>query len=1050
MSSRVITAITLSLGVIAAAPPSAQAQNGGTVSGSITIKQSGQPIAGAQVFLQNTRFGALTDQNGRFLIGSVPAGTYIATVQFIGYADRRQPNVVVRVGQATTVDFQLEQTVLPIQELVVTGTVDPMAGVKMPVTVAKVTKEQLVVPSTNGVLAAIQGKVAGASVIRSSGQPGQTAQIMFRSPTAAEGTNEPLIVIDGVVIARSLWTGNPTADIESLDIESIEVIKGAAAASLYGSRAASGVLSITTARGRDQPKGTTKIVGRTEIGKSYLGREFPLSTHHSFRLNAAGTSFINTAGRDTTYNGRVQSVQRIADQNYPGQIYDNVQNLYRPNQFLTSNITLTQNTDNTTFLISVNRWDEPGALANSDGYWRNTGRFSLDHRVGDKMSFALVGQHARTWRDVLSGDPYEDALVYPPHVNLATKGPDGQYLQAPDSSVLIENPLWRQATRDHWEARVRTIGSANVRYSPVRWLTFDTQLSYDRSDLEYQEYVPKGVPTSLTANVPTDGELYKDLQGTTAYNGSVGASLIRQFGDLNARVVTRGTFEREYMENSWVTGIDLLVPGVRDLDAAAGVDLDGTGSQTLDIRANGLLADVGLDFKDRYIFDGLIRRDGSSVFGPESKWHNYHRIAGAWRVSQEPWFNVPFINELKLKASEGTAGGRPGFSSQYVRWSVSPTTGLSRGNAGNSSLRPSHTREREFGIDAIVLNNRISVELLYATQRSQDQIIIVPASTFTGYNSVTGNGGIVDGHTYEATVQARLINTRNAALSISVVGDRSRNEIISWERACFWGSNTGREHEYNCPGASYGDFWIFSLARKPEDLPRGVRDRASEFQVNDEGYLVWVGTGNTYREGISKSLWGTSFTTDGVTYRWGEPIQRLDNENLPLHTYQGTSLADVNFGFTTNFRYKQATIYTEWRGQLGGKVYNTAKHDLYGSQRHGDVDQSGKPDELKKTVDYYSRGLFNGGSYTDVFLEEGTHLRLGAVTARYRFTHQQLAKVLRGVAPQDLSIGITGRNLMLFTGFTGFDPEAGSQLSRQSDLNYPHLRSLTATFEITF
>lgn len=1051
MSSRAIAAAALALGMLAAMPMESTAQQVGSVTGTITNKQSGQPLAGAQVFLQNTRYGALTDAAGRFAIGSVPVGTYAATVQFLGFSDRRQANVVVQAGQATTVNVQLEQTVLPLQELVVTGMTDPMSGLKMPVTVAKVTKEQLQVPSTNGVLAAIQGKVAGASVIRSSGQPGQSAQIMFRSPTAAEGSNEPLIVVDGVVIARSLWTGNATADFESLDIESIEVIKGAAAASLYGSRAAAGVISITTARGKDIPKGTTRISSRTEMGTSYLGREFPLSTHHSFQLNTGGTRFINTAGRDTTYGGRVQRTLRIADQIYPGRLYDNVQSLYRPDQFMSNNITLTQNTDYTTFLISLNRWDENGALANSNGYWRNTGRISLDHRIGDKLSFAMVGQHARTWRDVLSGDPYEDALVYPPYVDLSQKGPDGQYLQAPDSTVLLENPLWRQATRDHWEARVRTLGSSNVRYSPIRWLTFDMQLSYDRSDLEYQEYVPKGVPTSLTADVPTTGSLYKDLQGTTAYNGSLGASLLRQFGELNARITTRGTLEREYMENSWVTGINLLVPGVRDLDAASAYDANGTGSQTLDIRANGILTDLGLDYKDRYIFDGLFRRDGSSVFGPDTKWHNYHRVAAAWRVSQEPWFHVPGLNELKLKASQGTAGGRPGFGSQYVRWTVSPTTGLSRGNAGNSSLRPSHTREREFGVDAILLNNRFSVELVYATQRSKDQIIILPASTFTGYNSVTGNGGIVDGHTYEATIQARLLNGRNTTLSVSAVADRSRNKIVSWERACFWGSNAGREHEYNCPGASYGDFWIYSFAKTPEQLPKGIRSRASEFQVNDEGYLVWVGTGNTYKEGISKNLWSTApLTVDGVTYRWGEPIQRLDEANLPLHTYQGTSLPDVSFGFTTSLRYKQANLYTEWRGQLGGKVYNTAKQDLYGSLRHGDIDQAGKPDELKKTVDYYSRALYSGFSYTNLFLENGTHLRLGAVTARYRFTRNQLARVLRGAAPSDLSIGITGRNLLLFTGFTGFDPEAGSQLSRQSDLNYPHLRNLTATVEITF
>jgi TonB-linked SusC/RagA family outer membrane protein len=1051
VTSRAIAAAVLTFGLLAAVPVSSAAQQGGSVTGVITNKQTDQPISGAQVFLQNTRYGALTDQAGRFAILNVPTGTYNATAQFIGFAEARQANVVVRAGAATQVSFALEPTVLPLQELVVTGTTDPMSGLKMPVTVAKLTKEQLQVPATNGALAMIQGKIAGASVIRSSGAPGEAATIMFRSPTASELSNEPLIVIDGVVIARSMWTGNPTMDIESMDIESIEVIKGAAAASLYGSRAAAGVISITTARGKDTPKGTTRITTRTELGQSYLGRSMPLNQHHHYRLNAAGTSLVNTAGRDTTWAGRTAKVLRIADETFPGRIYDNVKSVYQPNAFMSNNVTLTQNADNTTFLISLNRWDENGVLVNNDGYYRNTGRFSLDHRIGDKLSFSFVGQHARTWRDEYTGDPFEDALVYPTFVNLAQKDADGNYLQAPDSTVTIENPLWRQATRDHWEKRARTIGSSNARYSPIRWLTFDLQLSYDRSDLEYQEYVPKGVPQSVTADQPTDGSLYKDLQGTTAYNGSFGAAVTRQFGDLNARFTARGTIEREEMENTWVTGIDFLVQGVRDLDAVSAYDPDGSGSQTFDVRANGYLADLGLDYKDRYIVDALIRRDGSSVFGPSNKWHNYYRVAAAYRISQEPWFKLPGVDEMKFKMSEGTAGGRPGFSHQYERWSVSPTTGLLRESAGNSDLRPSHTREREFGMDMILLNNRLSLELAYATQKSSDQIIGLPHGTFTGWNQVRGNGGENEGHTYEATVQARLINRRNLSFSMSAVADRSRNKITQWDRACFWGSNAGRDHEYQCPGASYGDFWIYSFVESPDQLPKGVRARASEFQVNDEGYLVWVGPGNTWQEGISKGLWATpAFTVDAITYRWGEPIVRLDEDNLPLHTYQGTSLPDLNFGFTSNLRYKQFSLYTEWRGQLGGKVYNTARQDLYGSLRHGDFDQTGKPDGLKKSIDYYQRALYNGFSYTDRFLEDGTHLRLGAMTARYRFNNSQLSKVLRGVAPTDLSIGITGRNLLLFTGFTGFDPEAGSTLSRESDLNYPHLRSLTATIEITF
>jgi TonB-linked SusC/RagA family outer membrane protein len=1022
------------------------------VTGTVTNKATAEPLGGVQIYLQNTSYGAITDTNGRFTITGISSGTYTLVATYIGFAQHVQRNVGVTAASPVTLTLQLAESVLPLQELVVSGSVDPTAGIKLPFTVSRVGADQLQVPNSGSALGAIAGKVAGASVIRGSGEPGSGFNILLRSGTALEGVvqNDPLLVVDGVILSRDF--GNTTADIDPADIESVEVIKGAAAASIYGSRAAAGVVSITTKRGRNTPIGTTRVNYRMEIGQDFIGREMPLSLSHHYRMNAGQTGFVDEDGNPVDWGDReTDPNRRIQDRPYPGPTYNNIKALFQPAQVLQQNVTVSQNSQSTTLFIALNRLDERATLTNNDGFWRNQGRISVDHRVGDRFSISLTGLHSRSWSDGTSGNPYTTALTYPPFVDLAKKGPDGQYLQLPDSSVLTENPLWRQATRDNFDVRARTNASANVRFSPFHWISLDGQFSYDRADNNGQIYVPKGVPTSVTQDVPSQGSLELSDQRADAYNGAIAATVLRQIGDLNVRTRFQATMERSKSESFNAVGEDFVVQGVRRLDAAA--TLDDIESSSSDSRTNGYMVNLGADFKDRYVVDALVRRDGSSVFGPDRRWHTYYRGALSYRMSAEPWFNVPQIDELVFRYSIGTAGGRPRFNQQYELWNVNRSGGLSRNSAGNATLKPQFTREQEWGINSILLGNRLSLELVYARQVSKDQIIGLPTPTLTGFNTVAANAGIVEGWTYEATVNARLLQTQDVTVQVAAVFDHSGNEIKEWGRSCFYGHTIASElsnHEYSCAGASRGDFWGQRHTATTAELPPWAQDHASEFQLNDEGYLVWVGEGNSPTEGLSKSLWGTSSVIGPVTYQWGEPFMIVDQNNVPVFHKIGTSRADVNFGFTPNLRWKNMSLYAELRGQLGGNVYNDAKQDLYNALRHADLDQTGKPDEMKKTIDYYQRGLRAGGRFVPAFIEDGTYLKVGALSGRYRFTRAQLQRVFGSFAPNDVSLGVTARNLFTFTGYSGYDPDTGRALSRIEQLGYPQMRTLTMMFDITF
>ena len=242
------------------------AQGTGRVTGTVTDSTSGRPIADVQVTIGGTRAGGMTDGQGRFSIVNVPAGPRIIDARRIGYQAAVGRTVIVPDGGTVNVDFKLRETALSLTAVVTTGVVDPTSGTRVPFTVGRVSAENLPVPATNA-LEAIQGKIAGVTVVPS-GQPGNGTNIQLRTPTSINKSNAPLVVVDGVI--QSTAFGASSAEIESMDIESIEVVKGAAAASLYGSRASAGVLQIRTRRGNNIGEGSTRWTFRSEMGKNEL------------------------------------------------------------------------------------------------------------------------------------------------------------------------------------------------------------------------------------------------------------------------------------------------------------------------------------------------------------------------------------------------------------------------------------------------------------------------------------------------------------------------------------------------------------------------------------------------------------------------------------------------------------------------------------------------------------------------------------------------------------------------------------------------------------
>jgi len=1019
-----------------AAPVAAQAV--GRVTGIVTDEPSGRPIADVRVSIPGTRLGGVTDQAGRYMIGGVPVGTQSVDARRIGYQPQVVRNVVVTDGQAVTVDIKLKPTVLNLEAVVSTGVVDPTSGTRVPFTVGRVEAANLPVPATNA-LESLQGKMAGVTIVPP-GQPGSGTNIQLRTPTSINKSNSPLIVVDGVI--QSTAFGAASADLEALDIESIEVVKGAAAASLWGSRAQAGVIQIRTKRGSALVQGVTQFQVRSELGSNSLNGKLNWAKNHFYNVNANG-EYTDLAG--TTVVPRTARVpkpvfSRFQDETYRDPIYDQVDRFFDPGSFTKNSLSIAQNGEKTNWFFSVVDTKEEGVVLNSGAYGQRDMRINLDHRPNERFSFAVSGYHSISDRRELYGDTFFDLINQAPDVDLLTPDPDGtKYLFQGDPEGREENPLYVLATEDNRRRRARTQGSVEGRYTPLSWLTLDANLSYDRSDRRNNFFLDRGVKTEA---FPTGGigEISQLTGTTTAVNAAASANALRQFGDFTVRSTARWLIEREDNQVTDAEGVDFAVPGVRSLNNARTRFVSSTREQ---IEASGFFISGGADYKGKYIGDVLLRRDGSSLFGPEERWNSYYRVSGAWRVSEEDWWMFPQMNEFKLRISQGTAGGRPSFNDQYETFAFTSAGGVEKQNLGNAALKPELATEREVGVD-MIFRERYSLQLSYAHSVVEDQLVQIPLAGFFGFSSQWQNAGTVKGNTWEATLEAQLYRTTDLSWSAGLVFDRTRSRVTGFDRSCFVTNTIG----YRCAGARLTEMYGFRWIRGTSELPADAQAIADQFDVNDEGLLVWVGSGKTYEDGEDPTGWGTTTTVGTRTYGWGMPIALLDETGSNALVKIGDGNPRFRYGMNHNVTWKQFDFFALFDVQVGGNAYNATNQRMYQWARSGDVDQAGKPQGRKKPIEYYV-ALYNATSPSDYFVENNGFVKLREVSVRYRVPGRVLG-MMRGVGVRDATVSVIGRNLFTWSDYKGYDPEVGGTLTRLDSFDYPRYRTFTGSITLNF
>jgi TonB-linked SusC/RagA family outer membrane protein len=1010
----------------------------GRITGTVTDSAAGSPVTGVTIVVTGTRLAAITGDNGRFTLGAVPPGTYALEARRVGYSPVVHRAVQVVAGQTTTVDFKTVAAVLHLQETVITGVVDPTAGTKVPFTVGRITKEDMPVPPTNAI-AGIQGKIAGVTMVGPA-QPGDPISIQLRTPTSINKSNSPLIVVDGVILSES------SADLSSLDIESVEVVKGAAGASLYGSRAANGVIQIRTARGSGLQLGETRFTIRSEMGGSSMSRDVQRAQYHYYLTNAAG-DYVNTAGVVVTRDNRVSrpAVSRFQDVAYATPIYNPVTEVFHPGALRTNSLNIAQNGEKTNFLTTVSQQRQDGVLRDHGGYDRTDFRINLDHRPRDDVQFSVSGYHARSNREELDptngsggGNLFFNLTATAPDVNLLQPDPDGtKYIFQPDPQGVHPSPLYMAETQKNFTNRVRTLGSVDLRYTPRQWLSADANASYDRSDENQSFFLDRGLK-SENAATGDPGSLQLNDTFTSALNASGSVGLLKELGNFTVRTTGRALIERQNVQFQQASGTNFAVGGVPRLDAA--LSRSSSSSQS-DIRSNGYFLTGGLDYNSLLILDGVLRRDGSSLFGPSERYHNYYRASGALRLAQASWWKWPSINEFKLRASQGTAGTRPSFADQFETYTIGTNGTLAKAALGNQFLRPETAKETELGLDMIV-KGRYSLQLTRAATKTTDALVQIPLPGAVGFTSQWQNAGTVVGTTLEGTFEAEMLRRGTTSWKLGVTADRSRNHIAEFNRSCVRTLTIS----YRCAGEDLSTMYGNAFVHSAGALPTSQSSAApGTFEVNDDGLLVAVGPGSHYTDA---GKWGTTVISNGTTYQWGMPIVRLDSTGQQAIIRIGSGNPRFHYGVSNNVQWKGFQIYGLLDTQVGGNIYNQNNQRSYQYQRSKDVDQVGKPDSLKKTIDYYSL-VYNGNAIEDWFVESGGFVKLREVSVRYQLPQRLMARI-PGVSGTGASVSLIGRNLKTWTRYSGYDPEVGTVTNRLDSYAYPQYRNFSAVLQLQF
>ena len=982
------------------------------ISGRVTEEGSGSPLTNVSVQLVGTTAGAYTNEQGAFSL-LVPNGAVSLRVRRIGYTLK----TVLVPANAGSVDVQLKKDVLQLEGIVVTGQQGTLERKNVATAVVSVGGEALSAVPSNSLDQALQGKVVGARINLNSGAPGGGGQIQIRGVTSILGNGQPLFVIDGVIMSNtSIASGansitqagggiatnqdNPTnrlADMNPAEIEDIQVLKGAAAASLYGSRATNGVILITTKRGKaGAPRWSfTQRVGQSTALRTVGQRQFLDTTS---ALAAAGSA----AGRAIFRSIYAANGNSIPYNNFSEQLFGEQGFGYN------SALQVSGGTADggTRYLASISRQLEGGIAMNTNAL-RDNARINIDHamssRISAKLDLGITRNNAN--RGISNNDNSNTSPLYnfaytPSFFDQHTVDAQGNFPVNPyagGGGVTGSNPFQTYTYIKNTEDVNRFIGSGSLSFQALQTaanrLRFEYLTGIDQFDQDNQIYSP-----NFLQYEGNDG-----LLGTAVQSNAVSRQLNQRLSmsydftpsNLPFSLSTvAGVTEEQQRLNQYRVQARGLIPGV---------PLVNQGTQaTLQFRSKEVdqawyAQQSILAFDEKLYLSASIRGDRSTDNGNNTKFYTYPAFTGSYRFVSI----LPKLDEFKLRASWGETGNRPTYGARFLTLASTGQTGGTNGlganvNLGNPNIFPERKSESEFGFDARAFGGRLGLEATYFDAKIKDQFLQRPLAQSSGFQTEFFNGGMLRNKGTEVALTIEPIRAKGFSWVSRTSFQRIRNKVEELPIAPFAAAATGF-------GAAFG------RAR----IAKGVSTTA-----------IW-GNAPVFTKGVSGN--DSVFTRDTII-----------GEATPDH--------EMFFANTFNVGRFTLGVQVDWR--KGGDVSTLTNNTFDEGQNSRDYDEPSPcigatlarhdcvlvnginnvtlvdVSPTAKLGEYrYER--WNGGSNATPYVQDGSFVKLREVSLTYavpaKFTQRYL-----GQRFSDVRLNLTGRNLAMWTNFWGSDPEVNN------------------------
>jgi TonB-dependent starch-binding outer membrane protein SusC len=1039
---------------LASLPATLAAQERGSIVGRVVEQGTTRPIAGAEVAVTTVPTSVLTDAEGRFTI-SVPRGTHTLRVSNIGY---RQVVRQVTVGaEVVTLAIELESDPLRLDELVVTGYGTQLrrhvAGA-----ISSLRPEEVATarnaPATS-INQLMQSRMPGVLVVQNSGVPGSAITVRVRGSSSLSAGNEPLYVIDGVPLTR----GNPSAlnigfggqttdavsDLSGLEIESIEVLKDASAAAIYGSRASNGVVLITTKRGTTaRPEftvggyyGTQKDWRRIEM----LNAEQYLEIYNEGFTNRWGPA--SDWGYDQWFGYADCNCYNNEGSPFggpPGTNTDWLSEVLRRAPMSSLEASVRGGSERVRYYVSGNSLLQEGIIQ-SMGYQRLNGRLNLDYQPYDRLTLGTNIALARriTERAVADNSiysPWSNGMAVPPIQPVFTE--DGNYFE-----TFYANPVAVDNEREAIERGNRTLANAFAAYQLADGLT--ARLTYGLDQLSTSSRAwdsPNWGFWESTGGRAQQGAYFVTkvvYEGTMNFNRAVASG-----HDLSG--VFGGSYENNTDEWHYVQGTQFPTEYFKYITSAASID---AGTST---RADwGLVSYFGrlsYTFDDRVTTTFNFRRDGSSRFGTANRFGTFPSASVLWRISEEQFMqrqNV--IGNLAMRASYGLTGNQPlgNFAARGLfsgGANYLDFAGIAPSQLANPELRWEKTTQLNVGTDFSVLNDRLAFTFDYYDKRTDDLLVQRPVPRTTGFSSIWSNVGAMKNSGFEVATTARLVRS-------------ARPNGFNWS------STLNLSRNRNVVTALFDDQPIGGTNRVEVGQPLGffygyVTDGL--FQAGDPICKTLSGETAAQRNARCAAA-GLAFQ-HGLTGPGDIRFMDLNGDGVITADDRariGSPWPDYEGGITSNIAVAGFDLTGFLQFSVGNDIFNgnglyMHQYGSYGDNHTTRALQRWTPENPNTTEPRAIDGDPNGNArVSDRFIEDGSFWRVKNVVLGYTLP----ASLASRFGYRNARIYVQAQNLLTFTDYSGFDPEVNtsgqSTITRGYDFyTLPQPRTFTVGFNLGF